>query len=122
MKTTLILLSIFVLIGCRSKTIYIPVETVRVEYKDRFSKDSVYLKDSIFLQIKGDTVFLEKHKYIYKNKIQRDSIFLTDSIRVPYPVEVTKEINRLKWWQEILIYLGLLSLGVAGYKVYRIFK
>lgn len=51
----------------------------------------------------------------------RDSIFITDSIQVPSPVVETKEVNKLKWYQEILIYLGLLCVGILCYQVCNFF-
>lgn len=110
---------IVVFSSCKTNTVYVPVESVKTEYRDKHTRDSVYLHDSIVMKMKGDTVWLEKYKYFYRDKLVRDSIFLTDSIQVPFPIETIKEINRLKWWQEILIYLGVLCVGIVGYRVYR---
>lgn len=91
---------------------YIPVESVRTEYKDRLILDSVYLKDSVLIRQKGDTVFLEKYKYFYRDKLLRDSVYLTDSIQVPYAVEVGKEVNRLSSFQSFEIWCGRILLLV----------
>lgn len=34
----------------------------------------------------------------------------TDKIREPYPVEVVKEVNRLRWWQKALMAVGIIAL------------
>lgn len=85
------------LAGCTSVK-YVPVETVRTEiqYKDRLQRDSVYVKDSVFLLIKGDTVFRDRWHTVYKDKVIRDTFYVykTDSIQVPYPVE-----KKLTGWQ-----------------------
>jgi hypothetical protein len=100
--------------------VYVPVETVKTEYKDKVSRDSVRLYDSVFVLIKGDTVRLEKYKYLYRDKLTRDSIFGSDTIRVPYPVVETKEVNRLTGWQSFQLWCGrillLLLIGWIGWK------
>lgn len=90
--------------GCKTKE-YIKVPSVRTEYvyrTDTFAKlDSIYMKDSVYVFQKGDTVFHNKVVYwdryhnIYKAKT--DTIIKTDSVAVPYPVErqLTKNEQRL---------------------------
>lgn len=120
----LLFITIWLLFGCRSIQ-YVPVETVKVEYKDRLKIDSVIKYDSIFYDryMKGDTIFVtkEKYKYIDKIKIVRDSVFRTDSIQVPFPIKVEKEVNMLSSFQAFQIWCGrilLLLLGLwFGYKL-----
>lgn len=115
----LALLLIFSFSAC-TKTIYTPVESVRTEYKDRMLRDSIYRYDSVFVKLKGDTVFFEKYKYLYRDKLVRDSIFKTDSIQVPYPVAIEKEVNRLSSFQSFQIWCGrILLLLIAGWIVVR---
>lgn len=106
MKKTVVILLILLLAGCKTKTVYIPVESVRTEYKDKYLRDSIYMYDSIFVKIAGDTVFFEKYKYLYRDQTIRDSIFKTDSIQVPYPVTEYKEVNVLTSWQHFQIWCG----------------
>lgn len=111
----LALLFIFSFSSC-TKTIYIPVESVRTEYKDRMLRDSIYHYDSVFVKLKGDTVFFEKYKYLYRDKLVRDSIFKTDSIQVPYPVAIEKVVNRLSSFQSFQVWCGrILLLLIAGW-------
>lgn len=98
------------LTSCRSIK-YVPVETVKMEYKTRDSIrfDSIYEHDSIFLFVKGDTIYKEKYRYKYRyltiNKT--DTVMLTDSVQIPYPVE--KQLTR---WQQMKIELGGWAVGV----------
>lgn len=98
------------LTSCRSIK-YVPVETVKTEYKTRDSIrfDSIYEHDSIFLFVKGDTVYKEKYRYKYRyltiNKT--DTVMLTDSVQIPYSVE--KQLTR---WQQMKIELGGWAVGV----------
>lgn len=119
-----IFLLLSLLIGC--KTRYVPVETIRTEkeYVDRWQRDSIHLHDSIWVEKKGDTIWLEKYKTLYKEIVRRDSIFVTDSIRVqiPYPVVEIKEVNRLHTWQILLMCLGGVLIGFLGYRLLRWWK
>lgn len=96
--------------SCRSIK-YVPVETVKTEYKTRDSIrfDSIYEHDRIFLFVNGDTVYKEKYRYKYRyltiNKT--DTVMLTDSVQIPYPVE--KQLTR---WQQMKIELGGWAVGV----------
>lgn len=104
----ILLVSAICLSSCRTQ--YIPVETVRTEYKTRDSVryDSIYKHDSIFYLIKGDTVYKYvkqiEYKYLFINRT--DTILKTDSIQVPYPVE-----KRLSRWQTLKMELGGWALG-----------
>ena len=103
---------ILALSGCRSKIQYVPVESVRTEYRDRVIRDSIYQQDSVFFAIKGDTVYLEKYRTLYKDRFLCDSVFVQDTIRVPYPVEKIYEVNKLRWYQEALMWIGVGALVV----------
>ncbi len=110
--------------SCKSKTIYVPVESTKIEYRDKIQRDSIHLYDSIYFEkyLKGDTVFLtkEKYKYLYRDKLVHDSIFKLDSIKVPYPVIEYQEVNRLSSFQSFQIWCGrILLLLVLGYFVFR---
>jgi hypothetical protein len=109
--------------GCKTRNVYVPVETVRVEYRDMFMRDSVRLYDSVFVKMKGDTVWLEKYRYLYRDRLVRDSIFRTDSIAVPYPVVEMQEVNRLTSFQSFQIWCGrILILLLVGYLGVRKFR
>jgi len=118
----IILVIVCLVYGCKTNTVYIPVETVRTEFKEMLFRDSVYLHDSVLVKIKGDTIWLEKYKYLYRDKLVRDSVFVTDSVQVPYPVVEYREVNRLYTWQTILMCLGAVLIGFTGYRLFRFFK
>jgi hypothetical protein len=98
--------------SCKT-TQYIPVETTKIEYRDNFVRDSIFRYDSVFVKDKGDTVFMERYRYLYKDKIIRDSVFIQDTIRVPYPVEVIKQIKApLSSWQNFQVWCGRIAIAV----------
>ena len=89
-KATIIALSIILLMSticsCTRK-IYVPVESVRVEYKDRLQRDSIYMLDSVRIVQRNDTIFMERWRTEFKYRNLRDSIFINDTLRIPYPVK-----------------------------------
>lgn len=105
---SLLILSIIVF-SCRSIQ-YVPVETVKTEteYVDRWRRDSVHVRDSVFVLVKGDTVYIDKYKTIYKDRIFRDTTYIEriDTTRIPYPVE--KQLTR---WQSVKMEAGGFALG-----------
>lgn len=112
----LIYITIFLMSGiwfssCRSIK-YVPVETVRTEYKirDSIRFDSTYNRDSIYVLVKGDTVYQYKYKYLYKYQYlnRTDTVIRIDSIQVPYPVE--KPLTR---WQSLKMELGGWAFGLV---------
>jgi len=105
------------LYSCKSVK-YIPVEITKIEYRDNLVRDSIVRYDSIFVKDKGDTLILEKFRYLYKNRIVKDSIFINDTIRVSYPVEVIKQVKApLTSWQNFQIWCGRILLAVALFVV-----
>ena len=115
MKRLILYLIVFLMSGtcftsCRSIQ-YVPVESVKTEiqYKDRLHRDSIHVLDSVFLQVKGDTVFRDRYRIVYKDKQIRDTAYIhkVDSAQVPYPVE--KSLTR---WQSIKVELGGWAFGM----------
>lgn len=101
------------LVICSCRTVkYVPVETVKVDttYINKLQRDSIYMLDSVYVKEKGDTVLIEKYKYLYRDKLVRDTMFISkvDSIQVPYPVE--KELTR---WQQFRMNFGGLAVCIV---------
>ena len=101
-----------------STKIEVPITNTKIEYRDRFLYDSIYVHDSIFTLIKGDTVYISKNKETNRLINKADTIIKTDTIKIPVEITKTvtkteiqvKETNKLYWWQKSLIYLGLIVL------------
>lgn len=106
----ILLMSAICFISCRTQ--YIPAETVRTEYKTRDSIrfDSIYNRDSIYVLVKGDTVYQYRYKYLYKYQYlnRTDTMIKVDSVQVPYPVE--KQLTR---WQSVKMELGGWAFGIV---------
>ena len=123
MKKLLLIFLVFIAISCgTTKVIEVPVDRVRTEYIDRHSIDTVIKNDSIIIRDKGDTVFLEKYKYLYKYVNRTDTVLKNDTITKVQTVEVIKEVNKVKNWQIGLMVLGGGALALGGYKLIKVFK
>ncbi|MDR1091330.1 MAG: hypothetical protein LBL79_09665, partial [Prevotella sp.] len=88
MKKILIFILLIAAFAACNKTVYVPVKSVKTEYRNNYLRDSVYLLDSVFIKEKGDTVWIEKYRYLYVDKLNRDTLCINDTVRVPFPVEV----------------------------------
>lgn len=118
------------LAGCKSVQ-YVPVETVRTDsiYVDRYQHDSIYQRDSVFVNrwIAGDTIYQDKvvWKYVYRDKVKYDTVAIlrSDTINVPYPVEckLSKweqlKLNVGGWAISIIIIIVLIVMGCMVYKL-----
>lgn len=123
---------ISLLAGCKSVQ-YVPLETVKTDsmYIDRYQHDSIYLRDSVYVNrwTAGDTVYQDKivYKYIYRDKVKYDTINIlrSDTVCVPYPVE-----RRLTRWEQVRLNVGgwaiavvvITILVIVGCVVYKIRK
>lgn len=122
MRSLLIAILIFICASCTT-TKYIdrpvPVETVRTEYVNQLYRDSVFVHDSIDRYISGDTVYQYKYKYIYKYLNRTDTLVKTDSLEVPVEIKVTeiKEVNKIRWYQSALMWLGGLFTIFLSFKL-----
>jgi len=113
MKKTVIFCAI-ALFCCACGTIkYVPIESTRTEYRNVITTDSVFLRDSIFVKERGDTLIIEKYRYFYRDRVLRDSVFVKDTLRVPYPVEKIKEVKKpLSIWQNFQVWCGRIAIAI----------
>lgn len=108
-KVFILLLLVCMMCGCRSVR-YVPVESVRTEYKDRVNTEYVVdsVTDTRFVFVKGDTVIDYRDRVKWRDREVHDSIYInkTDTIRVPYPVE-----RKLTKWQQVKMDFGGIAFG-----------
>ena len=110
---------VFLLTGCKTETVLVPVEKVKIEYRDRLRIDSVYNRDTVNIYERDDTVYLQTIKWRERFKFDTVIVVRTDSI--PYPVEVVREINKLTKWQKFrLNALNILVIIIAAYLFIKI--
>lgn len=118
-----------VLCGCKTKYITeteykeVPVVMHDTVVKNIWRIDTTIVKDSVYFAVKGDTVFKERYNTKWRIKVAHDTINKV----VEKPVEVihnsvkteTKEVNRLYWWQKVLMIIGGASLMYLFVQIYK---
>ena len=85
--------------------------------------DTTIVKDSVYFAIKGDTIYKERYNTKWRIKMAHDTINKV----VEKPVEVlrtstkteTKEVNRIYWWQKVLMIIGGASLMYLFVQIYK---
>lgn len=112
----------FCLMVCGCRTEYIPVESLRYDslVVAKLVHDSVYVRDSVFVRERGDTVYKYKDKYVYVYKTRIDTFFAERVRDVEIPVPVERELT---WWERMKMdFGGWLLVAVALYVVYRMVR
>ena len=129
MRKILFLLFMTLLLGSckvKEKIVEVPIPQIKTEIKyiDKVKYDSIYLKDSVYIVQKGDTIYNNKVAYKYKYKYLKDTITInkTDTITKLQKVIEIKVQNQLNIVQKVLMYIGLFSILLFLIILYKHFK
>lgn len=114
-----VLLAIVALLlaGCKT-TEYVPIEVMKTDsiYITKVKVDSIVSRDSIFINTytKGDTIFVDKEKFIYryKDRLRTDTMIVekVDSICYTKTIEVERTLS---WWESLKQEIGGFAIGIA---------
>lgn len=91
----LVLPCLLVLGACRSPR-YVPVPVTRTEVRHTVSRDSVFLRDSVSVFQRGDTVFRDRWHIRWRDRWLTDTLAVRDTVPVVVPVE--RERTALTWF------------------------
>lgn len=93
-------LLLYALMSC-SRVQYYPVSTHKTDsvYINKFERDSVYFRDSVFVHTKADTVFLNRVQYKYREMIVRDTVRLIQCDTTTVVREVPRALTKLQQTQ-----------------------
>lgn len=101
----------FCLLLCGCRTEYVPLEVVRYDSVmiERLMRDSVFVRDSVYLKEKGDTVYKHKDRfvYVYRNLTDTFTVYRDREVEVPVPVE-----RKLTWWERVKLEYAEWVVGV----------
>lgn len=129
MRKILFLLFMTLLLGSckvKEKIVEVPIPQIKTEIKyiDKVKYDSIYLKDSVYIVQKGDTIYNNKVAYRYRYKYLKDTITVnkTDTITKLQKVTEIKVQNQLNVVQKVLMYIGLFSILLFLIILYKHFK
>ncbi len=94
-------------------TQYVPVVEHRTDTLVKYStsRDSIFVRDSIHVRDKGDTIRIERWHIQYRDRWRTDTIYQAthDSIPVPYPVTEYVE-RKLTFTQKSLMMAGAMAV------------
>ena len=127
-KILFLLFMTLLLSSCKvkEKIVEVPIPQIKTEIKyiDKVKYDSIYLKDSVYIIQKGDTVYNNKVAYRYKYKYLKDTITINkaDTITRLQKITEIKVKNQLNVVQKVLMYIGLFSLLMFIIMIYKHFK
>lgn len=102
--------------GCSPRVVEVErpvvVEQTHTQTHTDIVRDTLIWRDSVYHYVQGDTVRIERwHHSIAVNKmIVADTIRDTIPRIVPVKETVVREVNKLRWWQEALCWVGVVAL------------
>ena len=104
----------------------VPVVMHDTVAKNIWRIDTTIVKDSVYFAVKGDTILKERYNTKWRIKVAHDTINKV----VEKPVEVIrhsvktdiKEVNRIYWWQKVLMLIGGASLIYLIVQIYKFGK
>lgn len=109
-------------------TRYIPVETVRTDSVRGVEvlRDSVFVKDSVFVREKADTVYVTRWRTEFREVLRVDTFLVVRVDSVNTVVEVEKKLSQ---WQQTkmdvgagVLYAVPILIAVGLYILYRKLK
>lgn len=102
------LLVFMALFSCTSVK-YVPVETVRENSAviKQWERDSIFIKDSIFISTKADTVYHTRIKWLSRDRVIRDTVYRVSSDTITKVVKVEKALTG---WEKA-------KMSVGGYTI-----
>lgn len=119
MRGLLIAVLMLLVMSCTTQRIVeVPVERVRTDsvYLTKLQRDTLVERDSVVMQIVGDTVYRTHVKYVYKTRLLRDTVLKQRTDTITKVVTVEKERKRTVGdyaWGIALAVIGALVL--VGY-------
>jgi hypothetical protein len=112
MRTAILLTLVLFIASCK-QTEYVTIPSLERDsiYITKTERDTLLVRDSVFVKDRGDTVYVEKWKTIYKSRVSTDTMYIERTDSIPYPVEVVKERRYIPKTIGILALLGAVAIG-----------
>lgn len=91
------------------------------EYKDRIvaTHDTTIMHDSVFMAIKGDTIYKEKYLIKYLTRYVQDTVTVMRRDSIPYAVEIPANLTKTQQYRidnytrHVVILLSLLIMSAT---------
>lgn len=117
-----VLVCLLALGACRSPR-YVPVPVTRTEVRHTVSRDSVFLRDSVSVFQRGDTVFRDRWHVRWRDRWLTDTLAVRDTVPVVVPVErehTWAERTALTWFWPLVTVCVLVLGWRVGVKVLKL--
>lgn len=104
--------------GCSPRIVEVErpviVEQTHTQTHTDIVRDTLIWRDSVYHYVQGDTVRIERWHHVanVSKMIVADTIRDTIPKVVTVRETVTHEVNRLHWWQEVLMTVGIIGIIV----------
>lgn len=102
--------------GCSPRIVEVErpvvVEQTHTQTHTDIVRDTIIWRDSVYHYVQGDTVRIERWHHV----ANVSNMIVTDTIRDTIPRIVTvketvvQEVNRLRWWQKVLMTAGIIGI------------
>lgn len=104
-------IALLLLFGSCQSIRYVPVETIRTDslYLTVNKRDSIHIKDSVYVKEKGDSVIVDRWHIVYRDRVIHDTTYIERVITNDVPYLVEKELT---WWQKTKLEIGEFSIGI----------
>ena len=88
-------LCVVLFVGCRT---YVPVETVRTETERvvDVQRDSIYVRDSVFVREAHDTVYITRWRTEFKEALRIDTLNIQRIDTLQTIIEVEKKLTKVQ--------------------------
>lgn len=121
----LMLLAAAILVCSCSTVKYVPVETVKIDSVRvvDVQRDSIYVRDSVLIRTKADTVYVTKWRTEYREALKVDTFLVQRVDSINTVVEVEKRLTKI---QQLKMDVGTgvlwaIPIMLALYVLYRKF-
>lgn len=90
-------------------------------YVSKQVKDSIFVRDSVYIYSKADTVYYIKWKERVKYLVKTDTIFKTYTDTLVQNKEIIKEVEKKRPIRNIFAWIGFFSIiVVVGYFLWKV--
>lgn len=104
----LVLLAAF--LSCGAGRECVPTEHISTQYVGGYLRDSIFVRDSVLVREKADTVFIVRTRTLYRDRLCTDTLWLRDTIVSTRMVSVAKDENKAPSWSAVALFALLLFL------------
>lgn len=111
----LLLFPLAAFLSCRGGRECVPTENIRTQYVRGYLRDSIFVRDSVLVREKADTVFIVRTRTLYRDRLCTDTLWLRDTIVTTRTVAASNDGNKAPAWSAVALFaLLLLFLWRSG--------